>query len=457
MSVAIVQEARKFNVTNTTSNLTTKAFASTTTAGNLLVCTIMAETAHHLVVTGVPVISPPTTPGLTWALARGGDTPAIFYSPLNEYLSSAVAIYYCQNAPSISNATVTTISASTTGAAQAFQLGCVLFELSGFPASPITTMFGPNQGSLSIPSVGSVSLSRIGFFLASVADPSGTGYAATSGFTDERISGAYGPSAYILNPVSGTYVSEFSGTGSLANWACVAAAFSLDSGDVGGGGEEVTGCGECPGPHLLQLIPGFSDLPDSVLTADDPAFALHLGEIAMNATFGMVRCEVFTCIQKHGDTVPLPTSCWDGYKYSREELNYIWTIQNSTDSSTNWISGPDALWFMNWNVNQTTGEVFSEEWYERSSAADTRLAAKSNDGLLTIFCIAQRQKTNLILASPATCPSIDESTIAPDKPVTQDLLQKLNQRAKFACVNTEFFDLGEYVDGKYGRASRESG
>jgi hypothetical protein len=161
----------------------------------------------------------------------------------------------------------------------------------------------------------------------------------------------------------------------------------------------------------------------------------------------MVRLEIFPCRQNHGDTIPLPTSCWDGYKYSREELNYVWAVQSSVDPSTGWISGPDSLWFANWNVNQLTGEIFSEEWYERSSAADTRLAAKSKDGLLVIWTIAQRQKTNLILASPATCPAIDESMIGPDKPVTQDLLQKLNQRAKFACVNTEFFYLGTYVDG----------
>lgn len=427
-------------------------FGQNTVAGNLLVLIVYGSGTAGVGDDGPTIFGgyPQTFfPCLTAARTVGGIT-------------GISQIHFISNAPSMSPSQTITYSVSNPGAGSgAFTVAFDLYEFSGVINPQVVEInAGPGvTGRQFFGSAGAVSsavtaTANMDLILVTLIAPTGgaltpgTGY--TLGFNGSLVNGQF---QYQCGTAIGQTSVGFTGSASV-NWSMSAIAFKSDAADSGGGGDGGsggsggdTGCGACSGPHLLQLIPGFSDLPDNVLQAEDPAFALHVGEIATNATFGMVRMEVFPCMQIHGDTVALPTSCLDGYKYSRAELNYIWTVQNSTDHSTNWISGPDSLWFANWNVNQVTGEVFSEEWYERSSTADTRLAAKSNDGLLMVFTIAQRQKTNMIMSAPAAYNSISESTIAIDKPYTQDVAQHLNQNAKFGCVNKEFFYLGEYVTG----------
>jgi hypothetical protein len=426
-------------------------FPGDTLAGSLLICVVVGLSEYTTLTPGTLALS---TPGIAW-------TQVDVRSSFDSYLSggtlfwdwAGVAVYYAADAPVLLGTTLTTASLSgiPIDLPSAPIISVALYEFTGIlganVAATVAAVYNNGHGGhdLSIPPVKQlISAGNLPtdahelVVVASSAHPAGAG---TSFVNGAMLS--FGGMEYLLDSPGGAINTAFSAASTVAQFACIAVAFQ--PGLVAGAGK--TGCGECPGPHLLELIPGFSDLPDSVLSADDPAFALHLGEIAMNATFGMVRCEVFPCFLKHGDTVPLPTSCWDGYKYSRNELNYVWTVQSSVDSSTGWISGPDSLWFANWNVRQNTGEVFCEEWYERSSSADSRLAAKSNDGLLMVFTIGQRQRTNMIMAAPASYNNISEATIATDKPVTQDLIQHLNQNAKFGCVNTEFFYLGEYVNG----------
>lgn len=397
------------------------------------------------------------TSGITWLLA-GQDsfllnlvTPTLFGAQ-----TGFVAVYYAINAPSILAGVTTDVTFSDGGGAGSLQTNVVIMEVSGLPATSGVAALAaqafagthintPPYATSSIPTAGTIAGPGPSFLVVACsrtasAVPVAPGWTVLTSLSGDTV-------MYRSEANSGSFDANF-GSGAAQGWTAVAVAFGDNQAGGGGGGGGDTGCGACPGPHLLQLIPGFSDIPDSVLQTDDPAFALHLGEIAMNATFGMVRMEVFPCLQVHGDTIPLPSSCWDGYKYSREELNYIWAVQASTDHSTNWISGPDSMWFSNWNVNQLTGEVFSEEWYERSSTADTRLAAKSNDGTLMVFTIAQRQKTNMIMSAAASYTTISEATMATDKPYTQDLAQHLSQNAKFSCVNAEFFYLGEYVNGQ---------
>jgi hypothetical protein len=159
----------------------------------------------------------------------------------------------------------------------------------------------------------------------------------------------------------------------------------------------------------------------------------------------MVRCEIFPAIYIDGDEVELPTSPRDGYQYSRDELQYAWTIRNSANPSSKWISGPDSLWFCNWFVEQDTGKVHSEEWYRRSGEHDQN--ARSTDGSLLVFTIAQRQLTSLILADEAEFSAIDEADIDVDKPFTQSLTQALNHNAKLSGVAEEVIYCGEFVDG----------
>jgi hypothetical protein len=426
-----------------------------TIAGNLLLCVVWGNmtcaSTDHLIPSGLPV-----TAGIAWQeLTHISISQDIYNGFSDTFGSLMLAVYYCTNAPALSASQVTTVNltCSTTHTAGG---EIKLFEMSGEGSSQLVGVRGSSGDG--IRTTATTPVVPITITEANITIPAGCmafcfllNGGSLSGATGKFFSGVgtgwtqdelFGSVFYVEEAVSSsdtTLAGAFNGA--QQSWVAIGLGFAPAA-------VNSFGCGDCPGPHLLELIPGFSDLPDSVLVADDPAFALHVGEIAFNATFGMVRCEVFPCVLKHGDTVPLPSSCWDGYKYSREELTYLWAVQSSLDPSTNWISGPDSLWFMNWNVNQTTGEVFSEEWYERSSTADSRLAAKSNDGSLIIFTIAQRQKTSMIMSAPASYTAINESIIATDRPYTQDLAQHLNQNAKFSCINSEVFYLGEYTNGQ---------
>jgi hypothetical protein len=84
----------------------------------------------------------------------------------------------------------------------------------------------------------------------------------------------------------------------------------------------------------LTKIPGFADLPDRVLEAEQPALGMLISRISGNASFGMVRPEVFVGRYKDGETVNLPVSDVDGYTYQRSELMYVWGIYSTVNPGT---------------------------------------------------------------------------------------------------------------------------
>lgn len=196
----------------------------------------------------------------------------------------------------------------------------------------------------------------------------------------------------------------------------------------------------------LRTPPGFADLADAALVHDSPAFAINIAKIYENACFGVGRTEFFQGFYKNGDQVPLPTSRIDGRPFARTDLLYIWFVRNSTDPQSLWITGADSLFYCNWLVDQATGNVFSDEWYRRSgSHADV---SHTNDGKLEVWTVAQRQMSDLIVASSPTYSAITGSTIAQDKALTELLAQALNRNAKFAALNHEVHYLGEYYNGQ---------
>lgn len=196
----------------------------------------------------------------------------------------------------------------------------------------------------------------------------------------------------------------------------------------------------------LTEVPGFSDLPDLVLTALNPAFGVHVGKIAQNAAFGMVGVEVFSGFYKNGDTIPLPSSNYDGYPFSRNELIYIWATQTSYNPTTGWITGPDNLYYATWKVDQVTGEVATVEVYRKSDPASPAIAS-SNDGVLQVFTVGVRQKSALSLVTAPSFVDIPDADIAVDKPWHQSLVQQLNENAKFATVSSEVIYMGEFGNG----------
>jgi len=197
-------------------------------------------------------------------------------------------------------------------------------------------------------------------------------------------------------------------------------------------------------PLTLNSIAGFADLQNVVLQAEQPALGLHVAAIAGNAQFGMTRLEFFQGKYHNGDTVILPTSPIDRYNYSRDELLYLWTINNSANPATHWLSGPDCLWYGNWKVDQTSGAVSCEEWYRKSSVHNPDPAV-SQDGVLFVTTVAQRELTNLIVQHSPHFHGDMSPSIGIDKPWQQCLAQKLNEGAKFSVLNTEVMYMGEFI------------
>ena len=72
----------------------------------------------------------------------------------------------------------------------------------------------------------------------------------------------------------------------------------------------------------FATVPGFVDLPDSALAADEPLTDYSLTKISNNAKFAAVRPETFCGWYRNGEVVKLPVSPVDGYGYSRSELEY---------------------------------------------------------------------------------------------------------------------------------------
>lgn len=200
-------------------------------------------------------------------------------------------------------------------------------------------------------------------------------------------------------------------------------------------------------PLSLLSIPGWADVPDVALAAENPALAINLNRISLNAALGMVRPEVFYAVYKHGQTVGLPQSIVDGYTYKRSELSYVWAVQSTLNQSSGWITGPDSLWYAEWIVDQATGNVESVEYYRRSGSHDQ--AQQSNDGALGVWTIGQRLAGFLQPSQQANFwADIPNADFVTDAPFDQGMAQTLNRDAKFSVLNSEVIYMGEFVDGQ---------
>jgi hypothetical protein len=196
----------------------------------------------------------------------------------------------------------------------------------------------------------------------------------------------------------------------------------------------------------LDIIPGYTDLSNTALVANNPAFGIHVEAISANAAFGKVRTEIFHSLHFHGDTVPTPVSPIDKYVYSRDECIYFYNIAVSTNKDSGWIQiGSGSLWFTNWFVDQSTGQVTSLEWYRNGGSGGAR--TETNDGQIIVYTIAHRQRTTLLMSGIPTLSAISDADCGIDKPWTQALAQGLNGNAKFSVNNHEIFYCGEYTDG----------
>lgn len=198
------------------------------------------------------------------------------------------------------------------------------------------------------------------------------------------------------------------------------------------------------GGLYLTSQPGFSDQPDSALASGTFSLGLELAKINQNAAFGMVRMEFFQGIYQNGDTVTLPISSVDGYEYQQSEVTYLWTVYSSCNPSNGWITGPSALWYAEWFVDQDTGIVTCQEWYRNDAQSGV-----SNDGFLQVFTIGQRQQSSLALTqSPSWWDTLVASDFTTDAPQSTGLMVSLNDNSKFSVVGAEVIYCGEFYNGE---------
>lgn len=203
-----------------------------------------------------------------------------------------------------------------------------------------------------------------------------------------------------------------------------------------------------PTQITLARVPGFADLPDNLLEAEDFAIGLHLQRLLSNVKFGMVRPEFFLATYIHGQTVELPTSPVDGYQYTREELHYLWSYAwtGGTADGGSPVTGKGSIWYFGAKVDQTTGEVFSYIKYKES---ERKAGDFTNDGILAVVTIGIRQRTGMVLAAAPTWAAHQyvDADFYVDRPLHTSLLTDLNRKAKFAAINCEAIYMGEFVHG----------
>ncbi|MHB8653276.1 MAG: hypothetical protein ACYDA9_05285 [Terriglobia bacterium] len=125
---------------------------------------------------------------------------------------------------------------------------------------------------------------------------------------------------------------------------------------------------------LLSTIPGFVDLPDATIAADQPLTDYSITKISNNAKFATVRPETFYGWYKNGEVVQLPASKVDGYVYARTELEYevaAWCSRSPDPAAqtAGAITKPARA-----SVNDASGTLFLMDfWAEEKNEANPGL------------------------------------------------------------------------------------
>src|SRR5258708_31569137 len=70
---------------------------------------------------------------------------------------------------------------------------------------------------------------------------------------------------------------------------------------------------------LISTIPGFVDLPDATIAADQPLTDYSITKISNNAKFAAIRPETFYGWDNNRDLAQAPAQAVDGYVYARTE------------------------------------------------------------------------------------------------------------------------------------------
>ncbi len=153
----------------------------------------------------------------------------------------------------------------------------------------------------------------------------------------------------------------------------------------------------------FAAIPGFVDIPDTAIAADQPLTDDSVQKISHNAKFGAIRCEViFMGFFTAGATIGVPPSPADGYAYAQAEVVYFPilastrspaggfvngqktfpTLANSDNYTGNLVAAPYLL-----DINDTTGVLLCEVYGATNGA--------QSQGTVKVYAICQRSSVNV--------------------------------------------------------------
>src|SRR5271157_222033 len=199
----------------------TPHFASTTGAGDLLLCICVAD----MDVTGasaiVPTIGTPVTAGLIW-IPLTNET--VTFSTGGTNFGYAIAVYYAAGAPSIASSTTVEFTATFTGCPANSALGMenYLLEFSGVQSVSPVDAYAIATGTITdAPATASLHTTATDLIVSCYtpidAPSNGPGYTAIT-FSGMALQ-------YILNQASGTIPTAWGAADDAGSWAAIAVAF----------------------------------------------------------------------------------------------------------------------------------------------------------------------------------------------------------------------------------------
>lgn len=160
---------------------------------------------------------------------------------------------------------------------------------------------------------------------------------------------------------------------------------------------------------ILGNISGFFDLANSTIAAEEPLTDNALMKIAANSRFAPVRCEfIYMGFYHHGDVVPTPFSPVDGYPYSREETQLLWTRLTTREITQGFLVGqalPPAqsntqltsLFWLAWDIDDSTGKVtLATSYFGPPPGGGDNHETQTQDGIVKVFAVCQRESRNSI-------------------------------------------------------------
>jgi len=153
----------------------------------------------------------------------------------------------------------------------------------------------------------------------------------------------------------------------------------------------------------ISSVPGFADLADANIAANQVLTDDSMVKISQNAKFSAIRLErIFMGFYKHGDTVGTPISPVDGYPYAQAEVLYDFVLYSTRAPGAGFVSGqatppavsptqPANLYWYTADINDATGIVTLGVSYYKQGGAETI----TTDGIVKVYALCQRSSVNV--------------------------------------------------------------